>query len=324
MRSSARLGQQFVCRDVVEGQVVTVDFDAPIFLDHLDRVVDHREGAQAEEVHFQKAHAFHVVHRVLGDHFVLGALGQRHDVVQGLGRDYHPGGVHRGMPRQTLQPLRRVDQARHPGVAFLDLTQSRLLFHGVVERHVQAIRYQLGDAVHLVVRHVHGAPHVAQNTLGQHAAEGDDLGDVFGAVFLGDVADHLVASFHTEVDVDVGHGDAFGIQEALEQQVVAKRIDVGDAQRVGDQAAGHRSSPRPHRDVVLAGIPDEVPDDQEVSRIPGVADDAEFHVEPLLVGFVAVLALVAAALRQALVESLAGDLFQISVERHAGRRLVTG
>ena len=321
----ARLGQQPVGRRVVERQVVAVDFDAAIFVDHSDRVVDHRQGAQAEEIHFQEAHALHVVHRVLGDHFVLGAFGQRHDVVQGLGRNHHPGSVHRGMPRQPLQPPRRIDQARHLRVALLDLAQPRLLFHGVVERHVQAIRYQLGDAVHLAVRHVHGAPHVAQHALGQHGAEGDDLGDVFGAVFLRDVADDLVAPIHAEVDVDVGHGDAFRIQEALEQQVVAQRVDVGDTQRVGDQAAGHRAAPRPHRDVVLARIADEIPDDQEVARIAGVADDAEFLVEPLLVGVVIVLALAAAAagMRQPLFQPLAGNPLQIGVEGHAVRRLVT-
>ena len=63
-----------------------------------------------------------------------------------------------------------------------------------------------------------------------HGAEGDDLRDVLAPVLLGDVIDDLAAAVHAEVDVDVGHGDALGIQEALEEQLVLQRIDVGDAQ----------------------------------------------------------------------------------------------
>jgi len=39
-------------------------------------------------------------------------------------------------------------------------------------------------------------------------------------VFLGDVLDDLAAAHVVEIDVDVGHGDALGIEEALEEQAV--------------------------------------------------------------------------------------------------------
>ena len=83
-------------------------------------------------------------------------------------------------------------------------------------------------------------------------------------VLVGHVADHAVAPLHREVDVDVRHRDALGVQEALEQQVVRERVDVGDLQRVGDDRAGRRAAPGPHRDAVVLGELDEVPDDQEV------------------------------------------------------------
>ena len=70
-----------------------------------------------------------------------------------------------------------------------------------------------------------------------------------------------------EVDVDVGQRHALGIQEALEDEVVLERIDVGDPQAVRHQAAGRRAAPGADRDAVLARVADEVPDDQEV---PGV------------------------------------------------------
>ena len=80
----------------------------------------------------------------------------------------------------------------------------------------------------------------------------------------GDVLDDLAAAALAEVDVDVGQRHALGVEEALEDQVVLDRIDVGDAQAVGDEAAGRRAAARPDRDALLARVADEIPDDQEV------------------------------------------------------------
>jgi len=40
--------------------------------------------------------------------------------------------------------------------------------------------------------------------------------------FLRDVFDQFAASPHAKVDVDIGHGNAFGIQEAFEEQLYCK------------------------------------------------------------------------------------------------------
>src|ERR1035441_4526777 len=71
---------------------------------------------------------------------------------------------------------------------------------------------------------------------------------------------------HAEVDVDIGHADALWIEEALEQQTVLQRIDVGDLHGVADQAAGRRSTSRTYRNTDGFRIADEVPDDEEVAR----------------------------------------------------------
>ena len=61
--------------------------------------------------------------------------------------------------------------------------------------------------------------------------------------------DDLAAAALAEVDVDIRQRDALGIQEALEVEIEVQRIDVGDLQRVGDQAAGRRSAARPDRNA---------------------------------------------------------------------------
>ena len=100
-------------------------------------------------------------------------------------------------------------------------------------------------------------------------------------VLLRHVLDDLVAALHREVHVDVGHRLAARVEEALEEQVVLERVDVGDAQRVGHDAARRRAAPRPHRDARVFGELDEVPDDQEVGAEAHVADGVELEVEAL-------------------------------------------
>ena len=161
---------------------------------------------------------------------------------------------------------------------------------------------QLGEAVADAVVVAEDARGVARGGAREHAAEGDDLGDAVVAVLVGHVADHAIAAADGEVDVDVRHRHALGVEEALEQQVVAERIDVRDLEAVGDDRAGRRASAGADRDPVGLRVGDEVPDDQEVGVEAHVADDGELHVGALAGGGGD---RVAVALAQALVDERA-------------------
>ena len=63
---------------------------------------------------------------------------------------------------------------------------------------------------------------VLQRLLGLDRAVGDDLRDALVAVLLGDVLDDLAAATVVEVDVEVGHRDAVGVEEPLEDQAVLR------------------------------------------------------------------------------------------------------
>ena len=132
------------------------------------------------------------------------------------------------------------------------------------QRHVERRRNLLRDLVDVGERHFQHAADVAHHRLRLHRPEGDDLGDVLAAVLAGDVLDHLAAAPLAEVDVDVGQRHALGVEEALEDQIEVDRVDVGDPHAVGDQAAGGGAAAGADRDAALAGVADEVPDDQEV------------------------------------------------------------
>ena len=122
---------------------------------------------------------------------------------------------------------------------------------------------------------------VARRRAREHLAEGDDLRDRLAAVLADDVLHHALAAAHGEVDVDIRHRHALGVEEALEEQVVAQRVDVGDPQRVGDDRAGGRATARADGDAVLLRPLDEVPDDQEVGVEAHPVDDAELVLHAL-------------------------------------------
>ena len=111
-------------------------------------------------------------------------------------------------------------------------------------------RDQLGELVDEVVGQVEHPADVAHHRLRRHGAEGGDLRHRCGAVLLLHVLDHPVAAVLAEVDVEVGHRHPLRVEKALEQQVVAQRVEVGDAERIGHQRAGAGAAPRADRHAV--------------------------------------------------------------------------
>ncbi len=101
------------------------------------------------------------------------------------------------------------------------------------------------------------------------------------AIFAADVLDHLVAPVLAEIDVEVRHRHALGVQEPLEQQAEAQRVQVGDGQRPGRHRPGARAAARPHRDALRLRPLDEVGDDQEVAGEAHRGDHAQLVFQPL-------------------------------------------
>ncbi len=287
-------GEQFVGRRIVERQRLQHQVDSAVGLDVLQRVADDRQVAQPEEVHLQQADG--LARRVVpagDDRAVLRPLPQRDRVDQRLGAHDHRAGVHAGVADQALQSAGGlvdgadvgvgVDQAADLGGLLVPLVggigdprQRDVLGH---DRR----RQRLGDAVgdreaRLAVVHPR---RILQRRLGLDGAEGDHLGDPVAAPLVGGVAHHLAAAAVVEVDVDVGHRRALGVEEPLEQQPVLDRVDVGDAQRVGDQRTGGRTAAGADPDVHRPRVVDQVGDDEEVRREALVADDLDLVAGPL-------------------------------------------
>ena len=209
---------------------------------------------------------------------------QRHDVGQRAVGDHHRGGVDAGVADDALEPPRGVDHLPRLGLGVVGALELGLLLEVLVEG-LRAAHHRLGDELgQPVAGAVVEAEHprgVAGGVAREHLAEGHDLGHRLLAVLVRDVAHDALAALHREVDVDVRHRHPLGVEEALEQQVVGERVDLGDVERVGDDRAGRRAAPRPDGDAVVLGELDEVPDDQEVGVEAHPPDHLELHLQPL-------------------------------------------
>ena len=142
-------------------------------------------------------------------------------------------------------------------VVFLALSfglVNTLVQGGLVQRDPEALRNQLGDPIHETEGMAQDPPHVADHGPRGHGAEGDDLGHAVPSVATCHVIDDPVPALHAEVDVEIRHGDAFGLEKAFKQDLVAQRIEVGDGQRVGHQRAGARTAARASTSSVPAGL----------------------------------------------------------------------
>ena len=225
----------------------------------------------------------------MGDHLAVVVALQRHQLIERLGSDHHPGGMHTEGLVGALDAHGHVHPALHDRVFLILLTKLRrrrlgadhlLELGGLAAHH----RDQFGQPVGVAIGNIQHPGHVLEHRLGGHAVEGDDLGHLVFAVALGDVIDHLAAALDAEIGINIRHRLAFRIQEALEQQAVLHRIDVGDAQRPGHHRTGRRAPAWPHRDAVVAGEADVVPHHQEVGGEAHLLHHLQLELQPLAVG----------------------------------------
>ena len=84
------------------------------------------------------------------------------------------------------------------------------------------------------------------------------------AVLAIDIVDDLAAAVDAEVNIDIGHADALGIQKSLEEQAVFNGVNIGDAQAIGHHAACGAASARADGYLLTLGIADKVRDDEEI------------------------------------------------------------
>ena len=154
---------------------------------------------------------------------------------------------------------------------------------GLLEVDLRRVGDVRGELVRVRQRIVHHAADVLDRRLRGHLSERHDVRDVVRPVAARHVVEDALAAGVVEVDVDIGHGDAVGVEEAFEQEVVLERIDVGDPERIGDGRTRGGSAPGadPHAALLACGA-DVVADDEEVAGKAHQLDRVELELHAFL------------------------------------------
>ena len=272
-----------VGRGVVEGHlrlVVEVDLDVVDPLDLGHRVGHRGLHPDAEDVELEQAEVLDVVLVELA-HREAGVAGlHRRPVEQGGVGEQHAAGVHRDVAGQAVEALDELEHQVEVGLGQPPGPQLGQLAERDPGVAGADVRERLGDRVDLARGHAqrgtdvaHGVPHpVGVHHRHAHAP--------LAAVAVEDGLVDLEPAVGLDVDVDVGQGAAQRGEEPLHQQAVPDRVDPGDAEQVGDQAAGAGPAgraPDPH----LADQVGDVADGEEVGGVAQAAHQLELVVEPL-------------------------------------------
>ena len=144
-----------------------------------------------------------------------------------------------------------------------------------VARHVAGLAgvERLGQPIDPLGREAERLRHLAHGVASPVRDDRADHGGVISAVLVVQVLDHLLAPVHVEVDVDVGQRACL-VDEALEEELVLDRVDLGDPQAVGhDRVAG--APPPLADDLSLPRELHQVPHDQEELGQVRALDDVE-------------------------------------------------
>ena len=177
---------------------------------YFQRLLDDRQGAQAQKVHFQQAQLLYDAHGILCRNDIVIGL-QGHIIGRGPARDQDTCRVGARVTWHTLQQQGCVDQTLDPLVGIVAVFQIRVDAHRPIQCNVQLPRDHLGDLVGLLVSVAKHAADIAHHAPGSHGAEGDDLRHMVAAVLAGYIVDHFLAALIAKININIRHGDALGV-----------------------------------------------------------------------------------------------------------------
>ena len=235
---------------------------------------------------------------------------QRHVFAHRLIGNDNACGMHRNVSRHALKCHGGIDQLAvfiRSSVKLLELGH----FERVLQRNAQLSRHGLGDHVHVGIRHAHGSAAITDGGSCRKRTEGDDLRNVILAVAVSHVGDDLIAAIIAKVNINIGHTDTLGIEESLEQQVVADGIHVGNAQCKRDQRACTRASARSYGNAAALGKVHVILHDQEIIGISHLLDDRKLISDTVAVGLLALHGKGDLSTRHAAGKALLGKLVKI-------------
>ena len=183
------------------------------------------------------------------------------------------------MSWQTLQTLGKVNQAVDIFLFLIGFPELRIHSQCLINGDIWLLWNHLGDGVYLGIRHVQNTAYITDHTAGCQSTEGNDLNHAVIAIFPPYIIDNFLSSFKAEVHINIRHGYSFRIQETLKEKIIPDRIQLGDPKCIGNQASCGGTSSRADHDIIVSGIFDEVPHNEEVIYISHVFDGGQLIIQ---------------------------------------------
>ena len=184
------------------------------------------------------------------------------------------------MPRHSLHPSCGVDKFIDFRVGIVKRFKFGRNRQRLFDGHVKIRRNKFCDFINILICHSKGSSNVTDCRSCGKGSEGYYLSNVVCAVFSVDVFDYLLPAFIAEVDIEVGHRNAFRVEESFEKKVIFYRVDVGDSDAVSADASCAGTSSGTNRDSYAFGVINKIVNNEVIVDVSHSFDYAEFIVEP--------------------------------------------
>ena len=93
---------------------------------------------------------------------------------------------------------------------------------------------QLCQAVTFTIGHLQNASDVAYRGPRCHSTKGTNIGNPIMPVFISAVFYHFIAACILNINIDIWHTNTVRVKEPFKQQIVLKRVEVGNIECIGN------------------------------------------------------------------------------------------
>ena len=164
---------------------------------HPGSFLDHRQVAQAQEVHLQKPQVFYCVFRELRHDIAFGGESEGDEIIHTPLADHNARRVGADVSGQPFKLTRHINQGMDPGVIFIQIPQFladlQRNVNGHAGRGIQGIAHRnlLRDRVTQRIWKIHDPSHIPHHAAGLQCTKGNDLGNIFLAISAHDIVKYL-------------------------------------------------------------------------------------------------------------------------------------
>ena len=242
-------------------------------VEEIEALAQRRQHAERKHVDLEQAQRIEIVLVPFDRRALLHRrVHHRRDLVEPVACDDEAAAVLREMARKADERLRHLERKRERRIGGVKADRTHAILADRGRFLAPGGPVEGGDDI---VRQAENLGRLADRrarAIGRH--RGGEAG-ALAPVAPVDVLDHLLAPLVLEVDIDIGGLVALGRDEALEQKIEARRVDLGDPEAVANGGIGRRAAALAE-DALLSREAHDVMHGEKVGRVVERGDQREF------------------------------------------------